>query len=1023
MIVPKYFEDLNVLHKNTMPNRAYYIPASVPMDLQPETRETSDRFLLLSGDWKFRYFENIYDVKEEFFQDGYDTATFDEVKVPGVWQNYGYDHHQYTNVRYPFPMDPPYVPVVNPCGAYVRYFSYKKDSKAPKTYLNFEGVDSCFYVWVNGSFVGYSQVSHSTSEFDVTELLREGENTLAVLVVKWCDGSYFEDQDKFRMSGIFRDVYLLNRPENGIHDYFVKAIPSEDYQDGTITIDFTYRKEPVPVNITLSDAEGKTLAQVTAEGQVSVPVKNAHLWSAEDPYLYKLVLSTGEEAITEQVGIREIHTEKGVLYINGVKVKFHGTNRHDSDPVTGFAISLDQIKKDLTLMKEHNMNAIRTSHYPNAPHFYQLYDRLGFFIIDEADNESHGTSDIYDTDPSWESRSKRWNEIIADNPLYTESTVDRTQRCVERDKNRPSVVIWSMGNECAYGCTFEEALRWTKKFDSTRLTHYESSRYVSDKRKYDYSVIDLQSRMYPSLDEIRDYFKEDGTKPFVMCEYCHSMGNGPGDLEDYFEVIQSYDGACGAFMWEWCDHAIDLGKTIKGKKVYAYGGDHNEYPHDGNFCMDGLVYPDRTPHTGLLEFKNVHRPVRVISFDQEKGTAVLHNYMDFTNLKDLLMIRYEASIDGVTVENGIIDDPAVLDLPAHEEKEITLPVPQAEKGKCFLKLTYLLKEATEVLPAGFELGFDELAVKTAENVNQTAKALLAASDHAEKNFALDEDDHYLIVSSDDFCYTYNKLTGVFAKMVYKNQSLLDRPMEYNIWRAPTDNDRNIKLEWMKAQYDRIVTRAYETKVHKTEKEVKIETTLSISAIYIQRILDIQVTWNIQADGTVDIAMDVKRNPIFPMLPRFGLRLFLPKEMKDVTYYGLGPVESYMDKRRASWHGEFSSPVTDLHEDYIRPQENGSHYDCDYVTLSSNAGHLLPERKTSLTAVSGQTFSFNASVYTEEELTNKAHHYELEECGSTVLCLDYRQNGIGSNSCGPQLIEKYRLDETEFHFELRLKPEA
>lgn len=405
-------------------------------------------------------------------------------------------------------------------------FSYKKDSKAPKTYLNFEGVDSCFYVWVNGSFVGYSQVSHSTSEFDVTELLREGENTLAVLVVKWCDGSYFEDQDKFRMSGIFRDVYLLNRPENGIQDYFVKAIPSEDYQDGTITIDFTYRKEPVSVNITLSDAEGKTLAQVTAEGQVSIPVKNAHLWSAEDPYLYKLVLSTGEEAITEQVGIREIHTEKGVLYINGVKVKFHGTNRHDSDPVTGFAISLDQIKKDLTLMKEHNMNAIRTSHYPNAPHFYQLYDRLGFFIIDEADNESHGTSDIYDTDPSWESRSKRWNEIIADNPLYTESTVDRTQRCVERDKNRPSVVIWSMGNECAYGCTFEEALRWTKKFDSTRLTHYESSRYVSDKRKYDYSVIDLQSRMYPSLDEIRDYFKEDGTKPFVMCEYCHSMGNG-----------------------------------------------------------------------------------------------------------------------------------------------------------------------------------------------------------------------------------------------------------------------------------------------------------------------------------------------------------------------------------------------------------------------------------------------------------------------------------------------------------------
>ena len=335
----------------------------------------------------------------------------------------------------------------------------------------------------------------------------------------------------------------------------------------------------------------------------------------------------------------------------------------------------------------------------------------------------------------------------------------------------------------------------------------------------------------------------------------------------------------------------------------------------------------------------------------------------------------------------------------------------------------LLKEATEFLPKGLELGFDELPIAAGENKNQKAKALLAEINSESPEPVLDEDDHYLVISSDTFCYTYDKLTGVFAKMVYKNQNLLDRPMEYNIWRAPTDNDRNIKREWKQAKYDRIVTRAYETKVQTEEKRVLIHTSLSISAIYIQRILDIQVNWTIQADGTVDVVMDVKRNPIFPMLPRFGLRLFLPKEMKDVTYYGIGPVESYPDKHRAGWHGEFTAPVRELHEDYIRPQENGSHYDCDYVTVASHTGHQLAERKTALTAVGEKTFSFNASIYTEEELTEKAHNYELEECGSTVLCLDYRQNGIGSNSCGPQLLEKYRMDETEFQFALRLKPEA
>lgn len=1014
MIVPKYYEDLHVLHKNTMPNRAYYIPASARMDCLAEERERSDRFILLSGEWKFRYFSSIYEAKEEFYRDGFDTKGFDTVTVPGVWQNYGCDRHQYTNTRYPFPMDPPYVPHANPCGEYVRTFTYCRDEKAPKAFLNFEGVDSCFYVWLNGAFAGYSQVSHSTSEFDVTDLLRDGDNTLSVLVLKWCDGSYLEDQDKFRMSGIFRDVYLLRRPGEGIFDYFVKARPTEDYKDGVVDVAFWYRNEQAATKASLFDADGKLAAQGWArDGGISLPVENARLWNAEDPYLYTLVLETEGEVITDYVGIREIHAQDGILYLNGVKIKFHGTNRHDSDPVTGFAIGKEQIMKDLKLMKEHNINAIRTSHYPNAPWFYPLYDRFGFYVIDEADNESHGTVDVYMEERDWEIRSKSWNEAIADNPAFTQAAVDRTRRCVERDKNRPSVVIWSMGNECAYGCTFEEALKWTKEFDDTRLTHFESARYVSDKRKYDYSNIDLFSRMYPPLEEIHEYFEEDGTKPYVMCEVCHAMGNGPGDLEDYFKVIHSYDGACGGFIWEWCDHAIDLGKTIEGKKVYAYGGDHKEYPQDGNFCMDGLVYPDRRPHTGLLEHKNVYRPARIAEFHQDKKELVLHNYMDFLNLKDFCKVRYEVICDGVVVEEGLAGEQGTVDLEPHEQKAVPLSFEVPQKGKCFLKVSYYQKKESAFLPAGFLLGFEETAVETEQNENQKVAKLFAA-DAKEAEFEVSEDDCVLTVATPRFCYTYDKLTGLFAGMVYENISLLERPMEFNIWRAPTDNDRNIKHQWMEAQYDRIVTRAYETKVKTGKEEVTIETALSIAAVYIQRILNIKAAWTIRADGSVDAAFAVEKNPDFPFLPRFGLRLFMPKAMDRVNYCGIGPAESYVDKKWAGFHGVFDTSVKDMHEDYIMPQENGSHHDCDYVTVYGN--------RAALTAAGRETFAFNASVYTQEELTEKTHNYQLVESPYTVLCVDYRQSGIGSNSCGPKLLEKYRLNEEKFRFDVRLIPE-
>ena len=641
MLIPRYYENLHMLHENTMPNRSYYIPASKMMHTLVDHREDSDRFQLLNGEWNFQYYDSIYDLQEKFYEKDFDLSKFDRVEVPGVWQNYGYDRHQYTNIRYPFPFDPPYVPQDNPCGTYVYDFEYKKDESAPKSYLIFEGVDSCFYVWVNGEYVGYSQVSHSTSEFDVTNILKEGKNRVAVLVLKWCDGSYLEDQDKFRMSGIFNDVYLLNRPEQCIYDYYITTAYTD--KEAKISVEIKYLEDVVPTKISIFDTEGAIVAEKSVDlesnesGKVSInfAIQDAVLWNPEAPYLYTIVFETENEVITDRVGIREIYIENNVVYFNGKPIIFRGINRHDSDPVTGFTISIDKIKRDMEMMKQHNFNAIRSSHYPNAPFFYQLCDEYGFFVVDEADNESHGPSEIYYEDNEFENKSKRWNETISDNPDFIEATLDRVKRCVEREKNRPCIVIWSMGNECAYGCTFEEALKWTKEFDSTRLTHFESARYHSDKRKYDFSNLDLFSRMYPPFNEIDEYLEDHPDKPFILIEYCHSMGNGPGDFEDYFQKFHKEDIMCGGFVWEWCDHGIYKGVAENGKEMYYYGGDHGEDVNDSNFCMDGLVYPDRRPHTGLLEYKNVHRPIRVLAFNQNEKKITFHNYLDFTNSQRL----------------------------------------------------------------------------------------------------------------------------------------------------------------------------------------------------------------------------------------------------------------------------------------------------------------------------------------------------------------------------------------------------
>ena len=1008
MIVPRYYENLSVLHENTMPARAYYIPASRRMGNLVEHREESDRMQLLNGTWKFQYFNSIYDIQDSFFEKNYDTENFDEIQVPSVWQMAGYDTHQYTNIRYPFPFDPPYVPQDIPCGAYVHTFEYSRDEKAPKSFLNFEGVDSCFYVWINGSYIGYSQVSHMTSEFDVTDVLQDGTNTVAVLVMKWCDGSYLEDQDKFRMSGIFRDVYILKRPKQAISDYHIKTRIEDMLAKVEIEMKFY---SPLNVKISIEDRNGAVVAlgSIAEEGTVVLEIASPELWNTENPYLYKLILETENEVIVDHIALRKIEIKDQVIYLNGQKIKFRGVNRHDSDPVTGFTINPEQITTDLTLMKQHNFNAIRSSHYPNAPFFYEMCDKYGFMVIDEADIEAHGPFMIYRKEDTDYNRFKRWNEKIADDPVWEEAIVDRVKLMVERDKNRFCIVMWSMGNESAYGCNFEKALEWTKNFDPDRITQYESARYRNYDETYDYSNLDVYSRMYPALSEIQEYLDKDGSKPFLLVEYCHSMGNGPGDFEDYFQMIQDNGKMCGGFVWEWCDHAIAHGTAENGKTIYAYGGDHGEEIHDGNFCMDGLVYPDRTVHTGLLEYKNVYRPARVISYNKESGELVLHNYMDFDDLKDYVKISYELTQDGLVISKGILPEFSVA---PHGEGKTNLKINVPENGKCYLKLIYHLKKELPLLDEDHILGFDEIEVSKEDTKCKLAEKWIPKT-VVDSELQVNENDTQIHIKGREFAYTIDKRTALFTEMKFAGREYLNHPMELNIWRAPTDNDMYIKSEWKKAHYDKAYTRAYTTEVVQGKHGVKITSHASVVAETVQKILDVTITWKIEAAGKIDADIAVTKDDEFPDLPRFGVRMFLDKKLSAVRYFGMGPQESYCDKHQAASHGLYRADVGDLHEDYIRPQENGSHYDCEYVEINNS--------RYGIVASAEKAFSFNASYYTQEELEKKTHNYELIESDSVVFCVDYALNGIGSNSCGPVVLEQYRFDDVLFRFQFTLIP--
>lgn len=998
IIQKRYHENPEVLHLGTLPPHNDFIPFGPEQDpFAP--REGSARYHSLNGNWKFRYYEDPRQIEPDLPQ-LFARGEAEEIPVPSCWQLQGYDAPQYINTRYPFPFDPPYVPDRNPTGVYHRSLSLHK--QAGRAYhLVFDGVDSCFYLWVNDCFVGYSQVSHTTTEFDLTDRLQDGENTLTVAVLKWCDGSYLECQDKWRLSGIFRDVYLLERAADGIRSYRVDATPAEDLKTAE-------------VRLTLDTGSAGTAALYTPDGtlleerpfgagasaEVCFPVEQPHLWSAESPALYRLVIKAGDEVIGEEVGIRRLCVENGVFLVNGRPIKMKGVNRHDFSEIGGATVTVAEMERDLQLMKQLNVNTIRTSHYPNCPVFARLCDRYGFYLVAEADLESHGSisgCDLYVDGHS----SKQGMAYVVALPIFRQAILDRVERLVLRDINRPCVMMWSLGNESGYSAAMRDAGNWVHQTDPGRLLHYESS-WVTLPNDDVEDVCDVMSRMYFSLDDTRTYLHtEEAKRPLFLCEYSHAMGNGPGDLEDYWQIFYSDPHYIGGCVWEWNDHGILRGITPDGRKQYAYGGDYGEAAHDGNFCIDGLVLPDRRLKPGAYEMKNVYRPLRVCRTPE--GDFRVTNTMDFTAAEDAVTLAYEITADGKVLHTGTLP----LQLPAQSSVLLSVPDAACPPPDSFIRFITLRKGAAPNFGAVDQesvLGTEQISLRPAEPCCPAAPQGAGVK-------VTEDTPLVLRVEGDGFVCVCDKTTGLPASIRRNGVELLQRPMTFCLKRAPIDNDMVIESSWKELFLDHLQVKVYAMDWSEADGAVCLTSRLALGSMVHKPVCRLDQTVTIHPDGSLGFRSQVEVGPIHTDLPRFGIHFALASGFDRVYYYGMGPFENYADKHQASYFGRFETTPEQMFTNYLRPQETGSHMHCRSAALQSDEGTLQ---------ITGEPeFCLQVLPYSVESLCAARHSDELQKTGLTEVYLDYRQHGIGSESCCTTMPRCYRFEEKQFSFGFRL----
>ncbi|MCL2031202.1 MAG: DUF4981 domain-containing protein [Oscillospiraceae bacterium] len=961
------WENPRALHRNREPERAFCLPFQSAAAALAGDKSQSSRYRSLNGDWAFRYYGSAADVPAELFAAACDLSGWDTIPVPSNWQMRGYGHPHYINVDYPFPVDPPYVPADNPAGVYARDFAVDGDWRDREIYIVFEGVSSFFYLYVNGQTLGFSKVSHCQSEFNLTPYIQPGANRLTVQVLQWCDGSYLEDQDFFRLSGIFRDVYLLSRPKGHIRDVFLRA-----GADGTLEV-----TADAACGLSLWDGDACILREALTEGQTHIfTVPNVKPWTAETPALYTAVFSRGGEHLAQNAGFRTISvSEKCELLINGVPVKLKGVNRHDTHPELGYYTPIEHMRRDLELMKRLNINTIRTSHYPNHPEFYNLCDEYGFYVIDEADLEMHGFC-------TWRrgyAYSYYDSEWLTDKPEWREAFIDRARRLVERDKNHPCVIMWSLGNEAGCGVNHEAMAEWIQARDGSRLIHYEQA--GSDKMK---TLTGVVSSMYPDLEtaEKQGINADHDPRPYFMCEYAHAMGNGPGGLTDYWELIRRYPRLIGGCIWEWADHAVIL-RDRDGKPYYGYGGDSGEFPHDGNFCCDGMVLPDRTLYPGTKNIGAVYQYVsaKLLSAGEGGIDVEVCNLHDFITL-DGYLFDWDVTADGDTLAQGTFSVPG---LKPKESRAVTLraPVPAEALYGVYLNIT---------------------APSVRLQLEIPAKRAAAPP-----------------LSGPGLSYTFDEALGTLTSIHIGGAELLAAPASFGVWRAPTDNDMWAKSEWIAGvgnrnswNLDIAKTKVYSTETSREGENRVITVKSALSAPGREPLIRLKTVYTVTPGGAIGVDVYADVNQRVEMLPRFGYELTLPKGMERLEWFGMGPDENYADSRNHVWMARHTSTVTEQYFPYIVPQEHGNHTDTRWLAVSSEQGcGLLVKAKT--------RFEFAASHYTAQDLTQAAHTCDLIPREETFLRIDRKVSGIGSGACGPYTFAPYRLTEKRIEYGFWLVP--
>lgn len=1003
----KTWENHQIDGINRMPARAHFLTFQSKEKALLNNNRYTHAFKNLNGVWKFMFLDAPEYSPEGFFNSDFDVTKMDDITVPGNWQLQGYGKMHYSDLWYNFPINPPYVPTENPTGIYKRTFFVEESYRDKKIIIRFCGVDSAYHLWINGKEVGYSKVARNESEFDITDIIRVGEeNDVTVRVYQWSDGTYLEDQDMWWESGIFRDVELIGVPKDGINDYKVIADLDDEYKNGIFKVEaFLRTTKEVNVTFELVDAGENTVftkTVVTKEGKACIDevIADVNHWTAETPYLYKLFMTVEDdgqivEVIPQNVGFRNIRLNGETFLVNGVAIKFKGVNRHDYSPQNGRVVSREEIEKDIILMKQFNINAIRTSHYPNSYYLYDLCDEYGMYLIAETDLECHGFELTGDY---------KW---ITDDPSWELAYISRMTRMIERDKNHPAIIFWSLGNESAFGCNFRKMTDVAHEMDPTRLVHYEGD--------FDVESADVYSTMYTWIENPKKpYLMKDiiekSKKPHVHCEYCHAMGNGPGNLKDYQDLVYAHDKLQGGFVWEWFDHGIES-FTESGEKYYRYGGDFGDDPSNKDFCIDGLIMPDRTPSPGLYEYKKVIEPITTTAVDIQKGIINLLSRYDFANL-DRFNLVYKVMEDDVILQTGFM---AVPSIEARANKDITLPYDlSAIKVKpgahYYVNISYQLREDTSYASSGHELATAQFELPLyKEGIVVRPEGIL----NVEKEHTT------LHVKGANFSLDFNLVNGNLMNIVRDGMQVLSKGPRLTLWRAPISNDMEIidklkKVYFLHLEHEVVMNIDYhmEGNILKVEVDTINSTTNSawhFKTKYVYTVCpsgDILIDVEGTPSGRVDLAPD--------MLPRIGVSMHLDKSMEHVRYFGMGPGENYADSKEAAQMGLYANTVDGLFTNYVIPQENGNHMGCKWVSMTNDRGMGL------LASTEGD-FNFSASWYEDKDLDDAKHTCDLVKRDYIVFNVDYKQNALGTNSCGQWQLDKYRAKFEDFKLSFRLTP--